>query len=102
MKIYLSGPISNNPNFRSEFESAATHLRRLGHHVINPVDLIDSDTAWNEAMRLDLIEMLQCDAVAILHTRQSSKGQSLEMLVATQLDIPCMDYTEYSFACQEE
>ncbi len=96
MKIYLTGPMSNNPNYELEFQHVEDLLHEKGHIVINPVNLVSEDcTVWEDAMKADLVEMLRCDAVAVVHTCQPSKGQALEILIANQLDIPCKDYQEY-------
>ena len=39
MKVYISGGITNVPNFKERFKSAETHLRGLGFNVINPAEL---------------------------------------------------------------
>lgn len=39
MKIYISGPMADKPNFNfPAFDAAAAKLRALGHEVFNPAD----------------------------------------------------------------
>ena len=37
MKIYISGAITNNPNYVNQFKEAEQKLSLSGHAVINPV-----------------------------------------------------------------
>lgn len=36
-KVYISGKITNNSNFREEFLKADVYLKSLGYDVVNPV-----------------------------------------------------------------
>ncbi len=96
MKLYICGPITNNQNYKEEFSFVADSLLEAGHTVFNPIEMeLGEPIFWEEIMKIDLIEMLQCDGVAIVHTNQSSKGQALEMLIANQLGIPCQSFENY-------
>lgn len=96
MKIYLCGPISNNKNYKDQFAWVSELLVEYGHEVINPASIeFNPDDGWKEIMRKDISFMLQCDAVAIVNTCAPSTGQSIEMLVANLVGIPCKDFIEY-------
>lgn len=96
MRLYICGPISSNPDYKQEFKFVEESLVEAGHTVCNPAALpFPEGTKWEEFMKKDLIEMLQCDGVAIVHTNVPSKGQALEMLIANQLGIPCRDFETY-------
>lgn len=41
MTIYISGPITGTPTFKTRFGNAAETLERAGHKVINPASLPD-------------------------------------------------------------
>jgi hypothetical protein len=38
MKLYLSGAITHDENYREKFSAAAGQLRERGYEVINPAD----------------------------------------------------------------
>jgi nucleoside 2-deoxyribosyltransferase len=96
LRLYICGPISRNPAYLKEFKFVEDALIDAGHTVCNPTTLtFPNDSTWVDYMKKDLIELLQCDGVAIIHTNQPSKGQALEMLVANQLNIPCKCYLEF-------
>lgn len=95
MRLYLCGPISQNPGYREEFKFVAEILEEAGHTVCNPVDLADESEDWKVIMKKDLIQMLQCDAVAIVHTHHPSQGQALEMHIANQLGMKCQSFESY-------
>ena len=60
MKVYISGPISDQANPRPAFDSAASALRAAGFDVVNPYDLDHSThgRAWADFMAQDLGMML--------------------------------------------
>jgi hypothetical protein len=101
MKIYIAGPMSGvkDWNFPAFFE-AERQLRELGYEVINPAhndgltyeEALASANAvkhsWNWYMRRDLTNLITCDAVCLLPDWKSSKGASLEVNVATSLNMP--------------
>ncbi|NQT60166.1 MAG: DUF4406 domain-containing protein [Bacteroidetes bacterium] len=96
MRLYLCGPISKNEKYMEEFSQTADMLLQAGHHVFNPAAMFNSkDVNWQAAMRIDIIQMLQCDGVAIVHTDCPSSGQALEMLIANQVGIECKSASEW-------
>lgn len=93
MKIYISGPITGiKDKNRDSFEQAATTLRNLGHTAINPFDLdvegFNPEDCWYKYLKRDLAQLLFCEGVCLLRGWEESKGASLEVQLATQLNIP--------------
>jgi hypothetical protein len=88
-RIYISGPMTGIHNFnRRAFDAEAARLRALGYTVVNPAELNDNDSVtWHEALRKDLIALLECDTVALLEGWQRSNGAHLEMNVAHRVGI---------------
>lgn len=84
MRIYLSGPISNNPNHIADFESAEEDLKHQGHEVINPVLLgyAYPNLTYAEYMKIDLALLEMCDAIHMLDGWEDSTGAKLEFHVA--------------------
>ena len=92
-RIYISGPMSGLPehNFPA-FNAEASRLRKLGYEVVNPAELNpDPGKTWKDCLRVDLLELLACDAIAMLPGWQKSEGAHLEMHVAHRVGIEIMD-----------
>ncbi len=91
--VYISGPISNvfDKN-RSNFQLASMVLVKKGYIAVNPLEIVSNDNAtWEECMKLDITEMLRCDAVMALSGWHESTGATLEILIAVKLGIPVFD-----------
>lgn len=91
MRIYLSGPITNNPRYREQFAEAADRVRALGHEPINPVNLqivLDPlTTSWDEYMTLCIPLLSICHGIYMLDGWQDSKGAVQEFWQAWAKDI---------------
>ena len=84
MKLYLSGPITGNPNAVEQFAAAERRYASLGE-VINPLKGSSIHTPWHEAMRRDIVLLMQCDAIVMLRGWHASRGAVLERHIASQL-----------------
>lgn len=71
------------------FRAAATWLRSLGYEVVDPSEkgVIDGWT-WEQYLKHDLREILDCDGVATMPESGNSKGSWLETTVALHLGMP--------------
>lgn len=88
-RVYISGPMTGMPehNFPA-FNAEAARLRALGYDVVNPAELNpESEKTWHDCLRKDLMELLTCDAIALLAGWQKSAGAHLEMHVAHRVGI---------------
>ena len=65
--IYLSGNITDDPNYRIKFNLAEYVLTKLGHVVINPAKA-DYD-AWTEALAADLSILGALAQVSMIYRR---------------------------------
>jgi hypothetical protein len=102
MHIYLSGAISNNPNYLAEFSAAAEWLRAQGHIVFNPcendikMNINPNDAKANGNMdvrkRILLADITwiakYADAVYVLPNHKGSSGCALELSFARATNIP--------------
>ena len=87
MKVYISGPISNNPNYREQFSKAERRLRESGMHCFNPAKFDPNpDNTWTDYMRADISELLSYRAIYLLKGWRRSKGARLELKIAKALD----------------
>ena len=96
MKIYIAGPMSGikDMNFPA-FHAAAEALRALGHEVVNPAELNpDPGKPWAECMKVDIAQLVTCDAVALLPNWSGSKGAEIELNLAIDLDLDIFSLPE--------
>lgn len=91
-RIYVAGPMTGLPDFNfPAFHAAADRLRSLGHHVENPADhgVIDGHE-WADYMRMDIGQLVTCDAIFLLPGWEKSKGATLERHIAQALGMPVL------------
>ena len=95
--VYISGPITADPNHRERFKSAEESLSQAGYKAINPVELVkgkipenlSAAETWRRAMEIDLDALRHSDAVVILDKNGlESTGMDIETHLATRLNIP--------------
>ena len=86
--IYISGPISSNPNYRRDFAAAAKQVREMGFRPIDPTHIVPKEWPWDMAMKLclDLIDL--SDAVLMLDGWIHSKGAKRERFYAAGKGMP--------------
>lgn len=87
MKIYISGPITRNPNYLQDFQKAEDQLKLSGFEVINPVTVcpFDENKTWRDYMREDIKALVDCEAIYMLRGWWCSKGARLELSIAKKL-----------------
>ncbi len=85
-KMYISGPITNTPDFMGKFAEAEKHLKARGFEVVNPATLTHKHgTSWGEYMVEGLKALLYCDGVYMLKGWKSSRGACIEKRLAQDL-----------------
>lgn len=79
MKIYISGSISNNPNYKEDFERAEKKLISDGYEVINPT-MIELPMSCSHAdyMKIDFVLLDLADGIYLLSNYEKSKGACME------------------------
>lgn len=88
MKIYISGPITNNPNYKEDFARAEKELVKLGYDFFNPALIeLGEDATWGDYMKYDIKELLKCDGIFMLKGWKLSKGARLELFIAKKLKL---------------
>jgi hypothetical protein len=89
--IYIAGKVTGLPvdEARASFDKPTAFLRKEGHTVINPMELIkDPKIEWNTAMKTCIIELVKVDAVLLLDNWKQSEGARFEKEIAQRLTIP--------------
>jgi len=98
-KIYISGKITGlaTTHARSIFTAIERKITDAGHTPVNPMSLKhDHDKRWESYMKVDIAELLTCDAIYLMQGWHESKGACIEYNLAKELGIEV--YFEYS--CQ--
>lgn len=91
MKIYISGKITGLPLEVAQtiFSNIEKQIHDAGHEPVNPMRLNhDHDQSWESFMRVDIAELMTCDAIYLLKDWHESKGASMEHVIASQLHMP--------------
>jgi hypothetical protein len=89
-RLYLSGPMSGLPDLNFPvFHAAAAALRADGWTVINPAEITtDHGARWEDCLRLDIAQLVTCEAIALLPGWEKSEGATLEAHIAAKLKMP--------------
>lgn len=88
-RLYVCGPMTGLPEFNfPAFEAAAEQLRAAGFDVECPTAGGQVDGwRWSDYMRRGLIQLLRCDAVAVLDGWEASPGANVEVDLAEKVDM---------------
>lgn len=95
MRVYLSGPMSSDPDYMSKFTKADQFLRNQGYHVANPAELYRSlpdDVTYEELLSLDLEILSICDVLVQLPGWEKSCGANREYGYALAMDKLIVSY----------
>ena len=83
MKIYISGAITSNPNYKEDFERAEDYLQREypKAEIINPAlvnSFLPKSTTHEQYMRMSFCMLDMCDSVYFISGYENSKGACME------------------------
>ncbi len=79
MKIYISGGITNVPNFMERFAEAEKRLKEWGYEVINPTMVtLPKSCTHDDYMKVDLQLLDIADGIYMLNGWDKSKGACIE------------------------
>jgi len=97
-KYYLSGKIGNAGDKQSNIDKfiiTALHLRNEGYTIISPIELCDDQDSktWEDYMKRDIQEMLNCDGIILMQNWTSSPGARLELYIAATLGLDVVTIT---------
>ena len=81
-KIYVSGPMTGIKDFNiPAFVNAANTLKEAGFEPVIPVRYVEGKL-YEDYLKDDLRELLDCDGIFMLPGWQDSKGAKIEHMVA--------------------
>ncbi len=92
-RIYLSGPITNNPNAHQLFADAEAIMSNIGYEVVNPLHIAPPNVDWHTAMRYDIKALVECDAILLLPGWIHSKGARIEYYIASKIGLKTLHFT---------
>ena len=80
MIVYISGAITNDPNYKDKFAKAEKRLTDKGHKVINPAKVAESlpELKHEQYLLIDKAMIDICDAVYFLKDWKESDGAQME------------------------
>lgn len=87
MKIYIAGKITDNPNYKEEFDRYAIAYEAEEHIVLNPAELPEG-MAKEDYMRICFAMIDVADKVCFLPGWYSSAGARLEYDYCTYIGKP--------------
>lgn len=87
MLIYISGAITDNPNYKDEFQKAEQWLMLKDYTPINPARFITNLPKLTEEqiMKIDYCLLEICDGIFMLGGWQESKDACAELSYAKSL-----------------
>ena len=84
MTIFISGPITGNKEYETDFRLGEMVLEREGHKSINPADMPEGLTRA-DYMRVSLAQVEAADAILMLPGYENSGGAMIEKQYAEYL-----------------
>ena len=82
MRIYISGPITGVPGYKSKFEWAEAFWKDKGAYTINPArtnDTLPEETTHAGYMRISIALLRECDTIYMLKGWKDSEGAREEL-----------------------
>lgn len=80
--LYVGGAISSDPCYEEKFAIAATNLRRLGYHVMNPAVLPNRGFTHWQYMKITFAMLDVCEIPCLLPDWHKSPGAIMEFIRA--------------------
>lgn len=100
-KWYLSGAVSNDPDFRDKFAYAEYQLKKRGFKVLNPVKHEKDGKKWSYYLRKDIRKLTRCDGIILMDDWFESEGAQLEKTVAEGLGMRILRFNVMSGEIKE-
>lgn len=91
--IYISGSISNDPDYKQKFKKAENYLSdNFPGIIINPIEHAEmnfdvKNTSWHDFMIFDLNLLKKCNKIYMLNDWKESVGATIEHMWAEKLGL---------------
>lgn len=88
--IYIAGKVTGLSRIEAshKFGRKQKELMDQGHTTVVPLDIVPHQSSWEEAMKICIPALLQCDEVHFLPCWNESRGAIIERDIAMKLNIP--------------
>lgn len=88
-KIYIAGKVTGTSieERNEKFNNAQDFLESLGCDVVNPIQIVDPNATWREAMNICISKLIECEALYLLPCWEDSRGAKIELKLARDLGI---------------
>lgn len=93
IKVYIAGPITDNPFYKINFSEVEERLLSLGFEPINPAKYSPPDMPYKYYITRGIIMLSGCDKIYMLKGWQRSPGATLEKHFAETVGIEVMPWT---------
>ena len=95
-QLYLCGAISNNPNYKQDFETAYNKLQKAGYAIVSPLYFCNEQWCWEQCMRECIRVLSTKKAIAIIGDISNSKGARLEVEIGKALGMEIKSVDEWT------
>lgn len=99
-KIYISGPITGNPNYKEQFAAISRKMAKDGHIVVDP-SVETEGLSPRDYMRISLARLESADEILLLPGWENSKGANIEKLYAEYIGLRVREYKEKKITRKE-
>lgn len=98
MKVYISGKITGDPDYREKFACAERIWSAAGHTVLNPAMLPEGMTQ-RDYMRICLAMVDCADLLLLLPDWEQSEGARTEFAYTRKAGIPFVEAWDFAECC---
>ena len=95
-QLYLCGAISNNPNYKKDFEVAYNKLQKTGYAIVSPIYFCNEGWSWEQCMRKCIRVLSTKKAIAVIGDISNSKGAKLEVEIGKALGMEIKSVDEWT------
>lgn len=88
-KVYISGPITRDPDYKSKFTAVGAKLALLGLEPVDPTEAPEGLT-YKEYIEEGLIKLMKCDMICMLPGSRGSEGALAEYYYAKAVGMPIL------------
>ena len=88
MKLFISGKITGDPNYREKFEDAERLLIARGYEAVNPAKENMEGMTYRECINRTLHMLSECHGILLLSDWLISPGARLECMYAQTVGMP--------------